>query len=276
MSKVKIKFLDTGYCKNFEKAVLVNGRWKIIHFPALSVLIDHPLHGKILFDTGYASHLFEHAKHFPLKLYTMLTPITHTSEESAAHQLKAFRIQPADIGHIIISHFHADHISGLRDFPNANFIYLPKAYESVKHLTGVSALHAAFIPGLIPADFEERSTPIQSDNLKPLPYSQFPKGFDLFGDGSVVAVELPGHAHGQIGVFLTLEAGEVVFLIADASWTSRAVRENIVPNWLGRLVLDDYTAFKKTLLALHLFQKEHPEILIVPPHCREFIDKDNK
>lgn len=267
--KVDIEFLYTGYCINIEKAVLKTGRWKIVRFPSLSVLIHHPIHGKILFDTGYSKHVFNETKCSPLTLYKILTPITFREEDSAAYQLRQRGIQPEAINFVIISHFHADHIGGLRDFPNARFLYPSTAYDAVKDLRGFSALHAAFIPGLIPKDFIERSEIIDNFPKIKLPYNEFQEGRDLFGDGTMVAIELPGHARGQIGLLLNTNTDGMTFLVADASWTSAAIRNNTPPNWLGKLVLADYSAFLKTLELLHQFHKEYPEVKIVPTHCEE-------
>lgn len=49
--------------------------------------------------------------------------------------------------------------------------------------------------------------------------SPFEQGYDLFSDGSVFAIALPGHAKGQYGVVFQDQNNETVFLCADACWS---------------------------------------------------------
>lgn len=180
-------------------------------------------------------------------------------------------IDPSNIQYVILSHFHADHIGGIRDFPQAKFIYLQSAYDSVKHRKGFSALRAAFLPDLLPSDFEQRALPIDETQLVSLPASYpFKRGLDVFGDGSVIAVDLPGHADGQIGVLLTTEK-QPYFLCADAVWSSRAYRECVAPHWVAGLIMDDRRAYQDSFWRVHDFHKQHPEYRIVPSHCDEIL-----
>ena len=88
--------------------------------------------------------------------------------------------------HLIISHFHADHIGGLADFPNAQYIFFKEAFESVQGKQGWGAVKLAFLPGHLPPDFEQRSTAVKPDQLQSLSgkYAPFEQGIDLFGDGT--------------------------------------------------------------------------------------------
>lgn len=246
---VEIKLLKVGYCTQIEKVILKNGKFKKIIFPATCALIKHSTEGYILFDTGYSKRVLKDA---PL-LYRLITPITFNEENSLINQLQRHDISPDMIKTIIISHFHADHIGGLRDFPKAKFICSKEAFDSIQHLKGLKALMAAFIPSLIPDDFTKRLQFIESN--------------DLLGDGSLIAINLPGHAAGQVGIMVD----QKILLAADACWTSAAYREYLLPHPLVKLIIHDYKAFKKTLLMLHQLHLKHPEIKIIPTHCEEAV-----
>ena len=56
-----------------------------------------------------------------------------------------------DIDGIIISHFHADHIAGLRDFTDVACVCSGAGWHHVRTLRGLAVLREAFIPGLIPS-----------------------------------------------------------------------------------------------------------------------------
>ena len=184
-------------------------------------------------------------------------------------------VNPTDVHHLIISHFHADHIGGLADFPNAQYIFFEEAVKSVQGKQGWGAVKLAFLPDHLPSDFEQRSTAIEAAQMQPLPsnYAPFEWGVDLFGDGSLLGVNLPGHAYGQMGVFLQTDNLGPVFLCADACWHSKAYRELVFPHPVVNLLLPDATAYRQTLTNVHQLHQNRPNLQIIPSHCPETISK---
>jgi glyoxylase-like metal-dependent hydrolase (beta-lactamase superfamily II) len=130
---------------------------------------------------------------------------------------------------------------------------------------------SAFLSGLIPHDFAARSAPIDMTQASALPpeYLPFVKGYDLLSDGSLLAVELPGHAAGQMGIFARDDNDQVFFFVADAAWLARAVSENLPPHPLADLLFADSTAYRATLSRLHTYRANHPDVLVIPSHCAE-------
>jgi glyoxylase-like metal-dependent hydrolase (beta-lactamase superfamily II) len=269
MNTVKASIFTAGFCTCPEHFTLQRGSRRKIRFPAMFVLFEHPRFGAMLFDTGYSYRFFEETLHFPNRLYRMLTPVTLHEEQLAINQIAALNLRATDISKIFISHFHADHIAALGDFPCAQYIYLPQAFTSVRNRHGLSALSRAYLPGLIPVDFSERSKPIDLSTIRPLPseYAPFTCGFDLLGDGSLLAVELPGHAAGQMGLFAHDESGTTYFFIADAAWLIESVIENHLPHWLASFFFSDSQAYRTTLANLHRFHKSRSDVIIIPSHC---------
>ncbi len=204
-------------------------------FPARVVLIRHPEFGWILFDTGYSPRFAEATAKFPTSLYRKMLPVCCRPEQTVVARLALQGIAPEDIRYIILSHFHADHIAATRDFPYARFICLESAWRAVRNLHGWNALRHGFLPQLLPVDFEQRldfpNRPVES----PLP--QFSSAFDLFGDGSLLGIELPGHSPGQLGLFLQSPGHKPVLFAADAAWSRRACLKQSLPPWPIRLLL---------------------------------------
>jgi glyoxylase-like metal-dependent hydrolase (beta-lactamase superfamily II) len=266
---IKATFLKAGYCTHPEAIVIRDGRWKTINFPSLFALISHPKLGAILFDTGYSNRFFEETRHFPCRLYALTTPVYCQPEDSAVYQLQKHGIEPEAVQFIIISHFHADHIGSLRDFPHAYFICFKSAYEAVKYRRGINALKTGFLSGLLPSDFEQRTMFVEDKQKVSLPpqYAPFDTGFDLFGDSSLFAVELPGHATGQLGLFFSDASNQSYFLIADACWLSRAYQEFVKPHPIANLIFSNGQEYGDTLLKIHQLHKLNPELKIIPTHC---------
>ena len=122
--KIPVKFdlLKVGHCQHPECIAMRGGARKAIYFPALVGLLEHPHHGLMLYDTGYSQHYFESTAKFPECPYRLVTPVTLPPKERLLQQLEERGIHPTDIERSFISHFHADHIAGLKDFPKAQLI----------------------------------------------------------------------------------------------------------------------------------------------------------
>lgn len=258
---MNFRMLTTGYCLADESHVLSGGRrGHQIQCPARVGLFEHPK-GRVLFDTGYsATHLFAAAARFPYKLYLRATPVFTSPQKSVAAQLTG------ELDQVIVSHFHADHISGLKDFPTARFICSAEGYRDVRDRRGWRALHRAFLPELLPSDFEARATLLGEFTGPELP--PFGPTHDLFGDGLLRLVRLPGHARGQLGLLAQTDTGPV-FLVADAAYTRQSIRESRPPHPITNLFADDGKAVRQTLAQLHAFSQAHPGVRLYPTHCAE-------
>ena len=264
-----LTLLQAGYCRCPEHLARGRGGWGSIRFPALFALIEHPRFGRLLFDTGYSTAFFRATHRLPYRLYRHATPVTLPEEEAAVHQLAARGLRPGDIDHVLISHFHADHVSALADFPRARYHFFPEAYAHVRGRRGWRALAAAYLPDLMPAGFDDRAQPLLETKALPPEYAPFTEGADVFGDESLWAVRLPGHAHGQLGLLARTAGGAETFLVADACWHSGAFRDNHPPHPLANLIFDNPAAYRHTLGRLHALHQRRPDLTIIPSHCDE-------
>ncbi|MBB3109688.1 glyoxylase-like metal-dependent hydrolase (beta-lactamase superfamily II) [Paenibacillus phyllosphaerae] len=266
---VELKLYAAGYCRHPEFLTLRGGSFKPVPFPAGFACIRHPLQGCILFDTGYSARFFEETKRFPAALYRMITPVTFDSQDSAMNQLLKDGIPAEEIRYVVLSHFHADHTAGLRDFPHARLLYKQEAYSTVNKLGTFASVRAGYLPGLLPDDFENRSLLVEETPRLQLPNDfPFEAGYDLFGDGSIIAVDVPGHAAGQIGLLLTTAEG-AYFLCADAVWSSIAYRERRKPHAVARIIMDDPRSYDDSFERLCRLHEHYPHIRIIPSHCLE-------
>jgi glyoxylase-like metal-dependent hydrolase (beta-lactamase superfamily II) len=240
-----------------------------MHCHALVVLLEHPREGYILFDTGYAHRrLLAATNGLPYRFYRRIAPFCTTPEEAAVAVLSSrFGITAPQIKTVIVSHFHPDHLSGLGDFPNAQIIACPDGYHEASGLKGIRALARGILPDLLPADFLTRA------GLLPVPFSgellqDLGPTHDLYGDGLLKLVRLPGHARGQIGLLAETERGPM-FFVADAAYTRRSIRENRPPHRMTNLFTEGAESVSETLGRLHKFSIERPDVCLIPTHCPE-------
>lgn len=268
--RLECHVLDTGHCLASQHHLLRDGRWNTVRCHAIAALLRHPAQGWFLWDAGYAPRLLAATQRFPFRLYRWATPLHVRPEQAVVAQLARFGVRPRDVRRVILSHFHADHVAGLRDFPEAEFIASEEAYADVVSRRGISALSRAFVPELLPPDFGRRARllpPLGATALATLGPVH-----DLFSDGSVLLAALPGHARGQLGLLAQTE-GQPVLFAADGCWLSESYRRNEPPHWLTHGLVDSAAAMRGTLARLHQFAKEHPEVAIVPSHCPEAFER---
>lgn len=270
-----VHFFDAGYTMHPEASVMKNGAFKKIPFPARVCAIEHAKLGVILFDTGYSAQFQEFTKRFPEKLYALITPVFLDVQKTAVMQLKALGINASDVKYIIVSHFHADHIGGLRDFPNARYIY---SSESKKVLTTQGRWKntlRGFIPQFLPDNFLDQSIVLEHSQrrLHSCNLGAFNFGWDIFGDGSIWGIPLPGHAAGHMGIYYQFKEKEY-FLIGDAAWTTKALKMCRGPSRLATLIFDSKKDYQNTFKHLHelLVQKNEQNrcLEILPCHCADF------
>lgn len=270
MAAIDVQFVHAGYCTHTEGVVMKGGRMSPRVFPSTVALITHARWGHALFDAGYSPRFYEATRQWPEKLYAKVTPVSSSPETTAAAGLRRLDIDPADVKTIIISHFHADHIGGLRDFPAAKFVFHDEAYSLLRRKRRLSQVLSGFLPALLPEDFGSRAAPFTADAFRPgaslLP--EFANGIDVFGDGSAVIIDLPGHAPGHVGLLLQTDSGPKL-LAGDSCWLTENYRELRMPHPITNLLTHDRHAYRGTLHRLHRLHTHRPDVDIVPCHCAE-------
>ena len=247
------------------------GRFSPIEFPSFCGLIHHPQAGWLLFDTGYADHFFTATQHLPERLYRMALPVALPKEERLLTQLATRGLTAADISYVIVSHYHGDHVAGLRDFPRAKFIASKAATQEIQALTQHPwrATLAGKLPGLLPENFHARLSYAEDHRLTELPQwmAPFTQGFDLLGDGSLLALPLPGHSAGQLGLFIPDANGRPALLAADACWSLPACREGRLPSAITKIIAPHGKAYEHTFFQLSALANREPDVNILPSHC---------
>jgi len=243
-----------------------------VDFPSYCGLLQHPEHGWMLYDTGYSGHFFAATERLPERLYRRMLPVQLPAEECLLGQLAARGLRAEDIGHIIVSHYHGDHVAGLRDFPRARYIALRADSEAALGLRGKrwqATLHGQ-LPDLLPEDFLDRLQYADAFPSRALPAWMAPleRGLDLFADGSLLGVPLPGHSAGQLGLYIADVQGRPVLLAADACYSLPACREGRLPPaatlWFSS---SDPHAYRRTFAALGALSRREPALAILPSHC---------
>lgn len=197
------------------------GRWRKIQVPIRYGFIHHPRVGPVLIDTGYTDRVTTGTRNLDLRLYSAgLRP--RLVEDGQLHNfLRARGLTVDDVRTVIVTHFHADHISAARDLPYARFFASGEAYEELRRYSHLRRMLNGVFLDLLPDDFVKRQTSYEDTPTVVGPLGLGPC-FDPFDDGSVLIVPLPGHAIGHVGVVFP-GAEPPLLYAADTEWVRGAL-----------------------------------------------------
>jgi glyoxylase-like metal-dependent hydrolase (beta-lactamase superfamily II) len=152
------------------------------------------------------------------------------------------------------THAHWDHISGVLDFPG-----LPVRLHRTER-EWVSAGPVAPVGGVRDS---MRDRPLIDYDLDGPPVSTFTRSHDLFGDGSVILVDLRGHTPGSIGVLAHSKHGWIL-IAGDAAWHELQVEHvRQKSGYPGVLVDEDRDEAYRTLQRMHLARHT---MRVIPTH----------
>jgi len=264
---MKVYFLSTGF-GSVAKGLFVRGAgMQSVQFPIISVLIERD-NDLVLFDTGIGTRIEQEMRH-PIywgnlffHRFVMRTKFDPT-HDALVHQLPRLGFKPSDVRNVVISHLHWDHAGGMRDFPHAHFFIGRREWNFASGLSGSSLMKNAFIKEqFCGADLDIEL--IETDSQQP--FKNFSASHDLFGDGSMVMIDLPGHSPGLMGMFLTLPSGKRFLFSADTFYFPEGLEERIPKSALMQSLVSEGPEAGASIDRVYEFMKSDSQLEIVGSH----------
>jgi len=223
-----------------------------------SFLVHHPQFGTVVIDPAVGR---EKAKDFGANPWLLRRELGDGSQARALGDLlTAAGIPPESVNYALITHFHFDHVGGTTDIPGAKIlVHEPDvAFAGAAHVLGMKMTPQFEIDRI-----RDR---LQSYALTGPAYDGFDSSYDLFGDGSVVAVPTPGHTPGSVSWFVNSSDGARWLFVGDAAWLDDGITRPAQKGWMGRFLDADAEQAGKTLARLHAYQQARP--VTTPPDGR--------
>jgi glyoxylase-like metal-dependent hydrolase (beta-lactamase superfamily II) len=230
----------------------------IWHQAYASIVVRHPA-GIVIFDPAFSRTIAADLRKAPL----IWRPITGSAEDKVpvGRLLEQAGLRARDVRFLALTHAHWDHAGGISDLPEARILLW------ARELKWIQKLERRFDHGVIRAHVlaaRARVAPFEMDGAS---YEGFASSHDLFGDGAIVAVPLPGHTPGSVGYFINSGDGRRWLLIGDAAWTIEGVKRPAHKNVIASALVDvDRQALSHSLAKLHAFFEFRKDVSIVPAH----------
>ena len=191
---MKMHALSGGRVR-MRKAVYVPDadRGEMIELPVSCFLLRHP-QGNVLFDTGCHPSVPDDPARWQ-GMEKFMTPIMPPGE-NVLTGLSAIGFSADDVDVVVCSHLHPDHCGCNAFFRRASILVHAKEIEAARKPNAVPM-------GYLASEWDFGTFDALSGER------------DVFGDGRIVLIELPGHTPGSIGALVQLERSGTFLLAAD-------------------------------------------------------------
>jgi N-acyl homoserine lactone hydrolase len=184
------------------------GDW--FDMPVSCALFRHP-QGVALFDTGCHPDAADRAEERWGDAAARYSKPIFRREDAVVHQLPQAGVTAQDVDLVICSHLHYDHCGCNVFFDRATVIC------QARELAAAGADDAAR-QGFLRGEWDV-GTPLQAIDGQ----------YDVFGDGRLTLVPLPGHTPGSMGARAVLDRSGLFFLASDAAPVAASLEGRTVP-----------------------------------------------
>lgn len=211
--------------------------------------VRHPTRGTYLVDTGVERAIFEAPTDAAIGDFVAsfmnlerMTRRTDTATWIAAHRAQG------PIAGVFLTHLHLDHVSGMRDVPDAATVFVGPG-EADEH-----AFVNLFTRPTADRALEDKPR-LAAWQFAPDPDGRFEGVLDVFGDGTVFALHVPGHTAGSTAHVVRTPKGPVL-LTGDACHTAWGWEHGVEPGTFSV----DRPKSRESLERLRDLARRHPKL----------------
>lgn len=245
------------------------GEPREVQAPIMGALVEHPK-GLLLFDPGPGALFGAGRGEFPFSALAGVLTLNRDPAGDAAARLRSRGLDPARVRFVAFSHLHSDHACAAPDFEGAT--YLVSDREWLRAQTGPvgQALLGYLRPCVESIAVRGRLRRLHFDGG---PYETFAGSFDVFGDGVVRLVPVPGHTPGSMALVVWLPSGAPLVMTGDAAWVEENWRGPEKKGLAGRLEEWDPDEGLWSAQRIKSFAAAWPGAVVVPGHDPDLLGK---
>jgi N-acyl homoserine lactone hydrolase len=212
-------------------------------------VVRHPVYGTFIVDTGIERALRDDPAHAAIR--GMVARFMHADLMKIHMPLGDWLAREQEpIKGVLLTHLHLDHVSGLPDVPHGTPIY------AGPHEAGDKNLFNLVVRPNIDRAFAGQA-PVSEWPFTPDPDGRFAAVVDVFGDGSLWALSMPGHTPGSTAYLVRTPKGSVL-LTGDTCHTAWGWKTGVAPGTFT----SDHTANATSLARLRQLSADHPALQI--------------
>lgn len=212
-------------------------------------VLRHPTRGTWWVDSG-----MEHAVRDDVSKAAVHWPVTAAMnlDKLVVHVAPSdwLRDHPEGVKGVLLTHAHLDHLSGVPDLPDDTLLYTGPGEA------GARAAMFAFTQGTADRQLQGKP-PLEELAFQPDPTGRFEGVIDVFGDGSLWALWVPGHTPGSVAYVARTTQGPVL-LTGDTCHTRWGWDHEVEP---GSFTADQ-AKNRESLARLERLAKEHPAMAV--------------
>ncbi|TBR22774.1 MBL fold metallo-hydrolase [bacterium] len=256
---VRLDALATGQVRTRGETVSSMKSWHAkLKLDAPAFVVRHSSAGVVLFGTG----LSPDPARRPENLLSVVEqrPWTYARKkgQDAVSQLAAMGIAAEDVRWVLLSSLEPEQAGMVEAFPEASVVVSRREWEWRKgklkpadkgYALSPEALEAALGPRLKLVDLSDKPA-----------FGPFENGLDLFADGALILVALPGRTPGTLGLWANLDDGPLL-MTGSAAYVLDNYLDLALPVQ-GRF--DDLEEYWRSLQCIKAAMRGVPRLTVVP------------
>jgi glyoxylase-like metal-dependent hydrolase (beta-lactamase superfamily II) len=217
-------------------------------------VLRHPVHGTFIVDTGAETAMRDDRAHSLLT--GAVASAMHAETFVVNRPLGEWLAQEGRLDGVFFTHLHLDHVFGARDVPVTTPLFTGPGEGGATGFTNL------FVQGITNAALAGKGA-LREWQFTPDEGGRFDGVLDVFGDGSVWALWVPGHTPGSTAYLVRTPTGPVL-LAGDACHTRWGWEHQVEPGTFTGDAARGAASFRRLLD----FAAAHPAIDVRLGHQR--------
>lgn len=215
-------------------------------------VLKHPTRGTYVVDSG-VSQSFEPGGDEP-PVSGLVSSQMHMDQLKVKTSAAAWLKRNGPVAGVFLTHLHMDHIMGVPDFPNETPLFAGP--QETTHRQAVHMLTRGTTNRML-----KGKQALHTWSFSPDPMGIFEGVADVFGDGEVFALHVPGHTTGSTAFLVRTPTGPVL-LTGDASHTAWGWEHCVEPGTFN----GDGPQSAQSLKQLKRLEEMLPTLRVRPGH----------